>query len=314
MCSNTAYGPTAARSSTSGAIVYSDYRDNFVVWPGRGSALHDFVNQTYAGQRHKLRHTRSSNSEDALTWLCFDTLNCVTGEPRNAAMANLWWLAFDDIPAPPGFRSGQIFVGKRYGEPREETEVDASIEGDGFLVFIEAKLYSPMSLADEENRKPHDQLARKLRVGLKEAQRTGKTFYLIILDIAPKEILRGLKPGASLADARGSTKPKPGGFAAKWLTAYWFSRYKGGASVTPLREVLHDIPDVDARTVAANMGWLTWSDVFKTVLRATIAAGSDRTVPPTRSLHQIANLIYKIVDKRPRLASILSSLIQLFRK
>jgi hypothetical protein len=50
-----------------------------------------------------------------------------------------------------------------------------------------------------------------------------------------------------------------------------FSRYNDGANVTPLREVLHDILDVDARTVAANMGWLTWSDVFKTVLRATIA-------------------------------------------
>jgi hypothetical protein len=189
-------------------------------------------------------------------------------------MECLWSLAFADIPAPPGFLSGQIHVGKRYGELREETEVDASIEGDRVLVFIEAKLYSPMSLADEENRKPHDQIVRKLRVGLKEAQRIGRTtFYLIILDIAPNEILRTLKPpGTTLADARGT---KRRGFAAKWLTAYWFRRYKN--VVTPLRSVLHDIPDVDAHAVAANMGWLTWSDVFKTVLRATIAAGVQGT-------------------------------------
>jgi hypothetical protein len=129
--------------------------------------------------------------------------------------------AFADIPAPPGFLSDQIHVGKRYGELRAETEVD----------------------------------------GLKEAQRIGRTtFYLIILDIAPNEILRTLKPpGTTLADARGT---KRRGFAAKWLTAYWFRRYKN--VVTPLRSVLHDIPDVDAHAVAANMGWLTWSDVFKT--------------------------------------------------
>lgn len=270
MDSDSATGSTIRRSSTSGATVYPDYRANFVVWPGREPALHDFVNQTYAGRRHKLGHTKSSNSEDALTWSCFDTLNCVTGEPRNAAMKTLWMLAFADAPAPLGFLSGQIFVGKRYGEPKEETEVDASVEGDGVLVFIEAKLYSTMSLADEKSGKPHDQIARKLRVGLKEAQRTCKTFYLIILDIAPKELLRGLKPGASLTEARST---KGSGFGAKWLTAYWYSRYKGGASVTPIKEVLSDIPSVDARAMATNMGWLTWSDVFKTVLRATITAG-----------------------------------------
>jgi hypothetical protein len=66
-----------------------------------------------------------------------------------------------------------------------------------------------------------------------------------------------------------------GGFRAKWRTAYFFCRYSG-ARVTPLTKVLKDIPGADARAAAANMGWLTWSDVFKTVLRATIAAGQER--------------------------------------
>jgi len=43
-------------------------------------------------------------------------------------------------------------------------------------------------------------------------------------------------------------------------------------SVSPLREVLKDIPGVDAKHVAGNMGWLTWADVFKAVLRAVIAS------------------------------------------
>jgi hypothetical protein len=259
------------RSRATGAAVYKDYKDNFVIWPGREAALNKFRNQPYGRLRHKLRPTLSSNSEDALTWSCFDTLNELKGAPRKNALADLWELAFDDGPAPKGFLDGKIWIGKKYGEDKEETEVDASIEGDEVLVFIEAKLYSSISPADPDNHKPHDQIVRKLRVGLREAKRSGKQFYLIILDIAPKEILRGLKPGASLSDAEGKTR---GGFASKWLTAYLFSRYRGvRGSVTPLGKVLKEISGVDAKDVAKNMGWLTWSDVFKAVLRAVIASG-----------------------------------------
>jgi hypothetical protein len=263
---------SSSRSSATGAIVYENYRDNFVVLPGSEAALEDFVNQSYAGQQHKLKATRSSNSEDALTWSCFDTLNRVPEPHRSTALGTLWNLAYPGSPPPPGFTSGAIHVGKTYGEASEKTEVDASIEGDGVLVFFEAKLYSPMSLADEANRKPHDQIARKLRVGIKEAEHTKAVFYFLILDIAPKEILRSLSPGASLAEAKTA---KRGGFAAKWLTAYWFSRYKGGSSVTPLREVLKDIPGAAAEAVSNNMGWLVWSDVFKVVLRGVIAVATD---------------------------------------
>jgi hypothetical protein len=258
----------ASRSSATGAIVYDDYRSNFVVLPGREEALHDFVSQTYGGQQHKLRPTKSSNSEDALTWSCFDTLRQLPPAVRQSALRSLWSLAFADAETPPGVVDGAIHIGKSYGTT-EKTEVDASIEGDGVLVFIEAKLYSPMSLADEAKHKPHDQIARKLRVGIKEAQLAAADFYFLILDIAPKEMLRGLKPGASLADAKDC---KGGGFARKWLTAYWFSRYKGGKSVAPLGEILKDIRDVDARTVSKNMGWLVWTDVFKVTLRAVVAA------------------------------------------
>ena len=258
--------PRFSRSSASGAAVYDDYRDNFVIWPGREAALDKFVNQTYGGRRHKFQHAKSSNSEDALTWSCFDTLNELRGSPRECALTHLWKLAFDDKPAPAGFLDGKICIGKRYGEDKEETEVDASIEGDQVLVFMEAKLYAPMSPADPANRKPHDQIARKLRIGLKEAKRSRKDFYFIIVDIAPKEALRRLKPRASLSEAK---KKASNGLASKWLTAYWFSRYRGvRGSVSPLRELLKDIPGADAKTIVRNMGWLTWSDVFKVVLRA----------------------------------------------
>ena len=266
----------SSRSSATGAVVYDNYRDNFVVVPGREAALKAFVSQTYAGQQHKLKATRSSNSEDALTWSCFDTLNSLPLPHRDAALSALWRLAFPDLPLHAGFARGTIYVGKTYGVANEKTEVDVSIEGDGILVFVEAKLYSAMSVADEVRRKPHDQIARKLRVGIAEAKRVQTDFHFLILDIAPKEILRTLNPGVSLAEAKST---KRGGFSSKWLTAYWFSRYKGGRSVTPLRELFKDIPDADAKAISKNMGWLVWSDVFKVTLRSVMAASSDSGKP-----------------------------------
>jgi hypothetical protein len=269
-------GPQFSRSRTSGAVVYEDYRDNFAIWPGSEPALQKFVNQMYGDQPHKLRHTKSSNSEDALTWSCFDALRQVDETSRASALANLWTLAFEGVTAPAGLTGGKIIVGEKYGKKGDETEVDASIEGEGVLVFIEAKLYSSMSLKDKSKGKEYDQIAKKLRVGLKESQRTGKEFYFIILDIAPKEALRTLNPRPSLKDAESAAR---GGFPSKWNTAFWFSRYKGiDGDVSPLREVLEGIPGVDAKVVARNMGWLTWPDVYKAVLRAVIASCCPRAI------------------------------------
>src|SRR5438105_9173810 len=115
MSSEKAERPKSLRSRTSGALVYGDYRDNFVIWPGREAEVAQFVNQTYGGQRHKLRHTRSSNSEDALTWSCFGTLNCLPPAQKANALATIWALAFDDRPPPAGLLEGHIFIGKKYG-------------------------------------------------------------------------------------------------------------------------------------------------------------------------------------------------------
>jgi hypothetical protein len=249
--------PSSRRSPTSGALVYEDYRENFVIWPGRDAALDAFVRQSYTGLgQHKLRHTRSSNSEDALTWSCFDTLDCLSGRARADALKCLWVLAFGEKPIPSGLPGAKIWVGKQYGEKGEKTEVDASIEGDGLLVFIEAKLYSSISLADG---KKQDQIARKLQVGIKEAG-ASRDFYLIVLDIAPKEILLGLKPRTRIKDAKNELRK---GFAGKWITADTYNVYKQGSG---------KIQGVDVKAVADNIGWLTWTDVYKVVLRAVIAS------------------------------------------
>jgi hypothetical protein len=220
--------------------------------------------------QHKFKNAHSSNSEDALTWSCFDVLAHVADDARRRAFAQLWELTFGRPDAPEGVLSGKIEIGKRYGDG-EATEVDASIEGTGVLVFFEAKLYSPMSQADPAKDKRHNQIERKLRVGLLEAHRTGRIFYFILLDLAPLDALRTLRPRVSLEKA---TRARAAGFGGKWLTAYWFARYKYGVrgSLSPLHKVVADVglDRVTARDVATRMGWLTWADLFKVVLRAVI--------------------------------------------
>lgn len=273
-------GSTGRRKS--GAYVYDDYRKNHVIWPGQASKLEDFIHQTYKGRHLKSKPAHSSHSEDALTWSCFDCLRQVKPEPRERALEELWELAYDGAPIPSGVRHGTIFVGKQYpNSTSPETEVDASIEGPGVLVFIEAKLYSTISQA-ELPAKPYNQLERKLLVGARDALASQRDFFFIVLDLAPPQILRKMNSGASINSARTS---KAHGFASKWLTAYWFDRYKRArrGSTSSLRELLGRAPAVDGADpaqLARNLGWLTWADLFKIVLRAVVADRSGKILPP----------------------------------
>lgn len=254
-----------------GPFIYEDFRDNHVIWPGREPHLDRFLRQSFKGVSHKMKNARSANSEDALTWSCFDTLANVSQRRRALALEELWELAYCDIAAPHGLETSTIYIGKSYGAGKAITEADLSFEGDGFLVLVEAKLYSPMSQADPDNDKPLNQIARKLTIGLRAAQAMRKDFYFILLDIAPADCLAQLNPGASLAAAMG----KASGFGGKWLTSYWFSRYKHGhrGSLKPLRNLLlkEGLNADQVAQVAERMGWLTWADVFKVVLRTVIA-------------------------------------------
>lgn len=262
-----------------GAFKYANFEDNHVIWPGSTTALNEFVNKPLGERKHKLKNAHSSNSEDALTWSCFNTLKQISIPARRRALSEIWELAFQDSQLPDGLELGDIHVGKRYPKHQADeisTEVDASIESRGALVFIEAKLYSPMSPADPENksrRKEYDQIALKLRIGASEAAKQSKDFYFILLDVAPMESLRSLGRRATLEKARNPRGAS--GFAGKWRTAYWFARYKYGrrGSLSPLIEILSKRPAIthpSAKQLAKNMGWLTWADVYKAVLRAVI--------------------------------------------
>lgn len=251
---------------------YKDYLRNHVVLPRRGKALKAFLNQTYEGMLHKKKNSLSPNSEDALTWSCFDISRNLPKDKKIQVLNEIWQDAYQaKIKSPfldlhdDGIK---IEIGKQYtgSTTKESTEVDVSIELPGVLVFFEAKLYSPMSMKSVKHE--HDQIARKLRIGLDNPLGDGyRDFYFIFLDIAPRDKLICRK---SKIEAETPAK----GFHDKWKSAWWFNYYKDGRnnSLKPLREILKDIdiPVKDIKQVSTNMGWLTWTDLFKDLLRGMI--------------------------------------------
>lgn len=165
-----------------------------------------------------------------------------------------------------------VHVGKKYTgmSTGEATEVDASVEAPGVLVFFEAKLYSAVSPAVPPQ-KPHDQIARKLRVGLDSTANGEREFLFVFLDLAPLEMMIQRKPKQQALEQPG------GGYKDKWRSAWLFNYYKKGRNKSrrPLANALSGIAHPPVQEVAARMGWLTWADLFKCTLRATLAAKAE---------------------------------------
>jgi hypothetical protein len=247
-------------------MIYSNYRRNHVIIPGREQALDDFLNvsimQNDKVVKHKMKYAYNSNSEDALTWSCFDVLRNLPHDRKIQALDEIMEDAFGNEKHFHKFSFAneeniEIHIGKWYSTKvlpnRESTEVDASIETDSKLIFIEAKLYNLIGLTNEQHL--HNQIIRKMRVGLNEAARrthNAKTvdFYFIFLDIAPIEYM--IRYGEKAFDAN------------------IFTSCKGNTDL--LNSELQGISySQSLEGIAQNMGWLTWACLFKTVLRAVIS-------------------------------------------
>lgn len=254
-------------------MIYKDYQRNHVILPGREKALEEFLKQDYKGMQHKLKNAVSSNSEDALTWSCFDVLANLPSLDKAVALDEILEDSFHGN-SPLSFQSRglgnkdiEIYVGKTYTgiSTKESTEVDASIEAPGILVFFEAKLYSSVSPASPPE-KPHDQIARKLRVGLDSIENENREFFFVFLDIAPAEIMFQRKKKTEAVEGQG------GGYKDKWRSAWLFNHYKQGRnnSLRPLAEALDGVESPPVEMVAKHMGWLTWADLFKCIMRAAL--------------------------------------------
>lgn len=254
-------------------MIYKDLKRNHVVLPGRERALDAFLNQDYKGMKHKLKNAYNSHSEDALTWSCFEVLSSFSFPKKIEALDEIFEDAYQGkcrfLFKENSFQDDEItiHIGKQYtsSTSKESTEVDASIELPGKLIFFEAKLYSTVSMASPPE-KPHDQIARKLRIGLDAPLGDDREFFFILLDIAPVEMLTRRKNKVE------ALAPSKNGFEDKWKSAWLFNYYKFGRnnSMRPLQKALDGINVPNINSIAENMGWLTWSDLFKVVLRGMI--------------------------------------------
>ena len=225
-------------------MIYKNYKRNHVILPGRENALEEFLKQDYKGMQHKWKNGFNSNSEDALTWSCFDVLANLEFKKKISVLNNIFEDAYESneiLFIDQGqYNTDQvkIYIGKQYtgATSNESTEVDASIELPGKLVFIEAKLYSTVSTASPPE-KPHDQIARKLRIGLDSPLHDTRDFFFIFLDIAPVDKLTKRKSKDE------ALAPSKGGYNEKWKSAWIYKYYKLGRnnSLRPLTEVLEGI-------------------------------------------------------------------------
>ncbi|WP_424946970.1 hypothetical protein [Candidatus Spongiihabitans sp.] len=247
---------------------YTDYKRNYAIPPGREQVLEYFLNQTHEGKRHKQRHKSNSNSEDALTWSCFEVLASLLIAKQLRVLREVFEDAYNGKEKPvfhDGLGEGdlQIHIGKEYigSSTGESTELDASIELPGKLIFFEAKLYSSMSVATPQKR---DQIARKLRVGVDLPLGDDREFFFIFLDIAPPDKMKMMRNA-------GDPEKTAAAFKDKWKSAYWFEQYKNGDDLTVLRAALDGITAQPLQPIADNMGWLTWSDLFKSILRGVVS-------------------------------------------
>jgi hypothetical protein len=251
---------------------YANYERNHAILPGREAALEKFLNADYEGMKHKLQYAKNSNSEDALTWTCFDFIRNQSQVAQHEAVKEIFEDAYSrEISVGDIVLDGlTIDIGRTFTGPSisEKTEVDASIETNRIIVFFEAKLYNSMSPAEPPER-PFNQIARKLRVGFDFAQSIQKSFYFIVLDIAP---VKKMYIKNSIQDALSQSSS----YKDKWKTAWWYDYYKNGRnnSMRPLREILSGISVDDEEskinTISKNMGWLTWADLFKITLRSSV--------------------------------------------
>jgi len=251
-------------------IKYEDPKRNHVIIPGREEVLDKFLKSSYKGMSHKTKNGHSSNSEDAITWSCFDIISQLSEAKKAIALDELIEHSFcDKDMAKKEFsfsdeKNIQIEVGKTYKGLiiKEQTELDACIETSTKVIFIEAKLYSSISLSNGDS-ESYDQIAKKLRVGRDYSAKENKEFFFIFLDIAPRNKIYSFSDEKKSMENAKKLSPK------KWKSVWWFNRYKR----TPhaMKEILDNIASLQTlNSVAENMGWLTWTDLFKITMRSLV--------------------------------------------
>ncbi|WP_226658977.1 hypothetical protein [Pseudalkalibacillus hwajinpoensis] len=173
--------------SKTGVFEYDNFRDNLLL---------DKYNPILSSMRSmKTKHLRSENSEDALTWNVFQSLQQINpnhwyteliSKGINQTTFNLKKQVLpNQIPHNLTIKLWESIRPSLRGNQKAEgaTEVDVMMESDAFVWFIEAKFKSDISTGTTHDQE-RNQILRNLDVGSYYAK--GKDFYfsLLILDDA----------------------------------------------------------------------------------------------------------------------------------
>jgi hypothetical protein len=146
--------------SPSGVLIAADFRSNLII---------DRYDPVFADMRaSKLKHLRSANSEDAVTWNIFRSLRQITPD---AWLPALWHRAFPSVMCPTDLKAVVKLwesipppLGLLAGGDEGISEIDVVIEAPTWLWFIEAKYRSDISTGTT-TRPERDQVLRNLDVG-----------------------------------------------------------------------------------------------------------------------------------------------------
>lgn len=172
--------------SPSGVWIADDFRSNLIV---------DRYDPIFAAMRaSKLKHLRSENSEDAVTWNAFRSLRQIDPErwlpelwerglptallpDDRRALVRLW----PEVEPPPALRALA---------DEGATEADVIIESPSWVWFIEAKLRSDISPATT-TRPDRDQILRNIDVGSYYAG--VRSFHFSLLIMSPERTPIGVE-------------------------------------------------------------------------------------------------------------------------
>jgi hypothetical protein len=135
-------GKQKGRLSPSGVLIADDFRENIII------DRHDPV---FADMRaSKLKHLRSANSEDAVTWNVFRSLRQIAPQ---IWLPVLWQRAFPAIACPSDLKAVVKLwqsipppIGLLDGGDEGHSEIDVVIEASTRVWFIEAKYRSDISI------------------------------------------------------------------------------------------------------------------------------------------------------------------------
>jgi hypothetical protein len=153
--------PDKFQVSPSGVKVAADFRDNLII---------DRYDPVFADMRaNKIKHLRSANSEDAVTWNVFRSLRQISPA---VWLPVLWRQAFPLLAQYPDSNAAIVDLWKSVPPPlgllatgdEGHSEIDVIIESASWVWFIEAKYRSDISLGTT-TRPERDQVLRNIDVG-----------------------------------------------------------------------------------------------------------------------------------------------------